>query len=1467
MLTMDNIMPALRVAKAAVTGTPVPGLESAINAVLEVAEMVQTMKGNLEDLPGLAQKIRDLIKVDLQNCSTELKERLDKFRNNLGALTPRITALAAKSKLKQFWNSKKYEKEIADIKASIMSYMQEFIFSNEISVLKLLEKMSIKVDHIEESVQKLAPEVKQTNNSVQQMVPEVQDIHNTIRTQYVAQTLAKIRYVSARYNAPNTPDMCMDGTRTQILKDIITGLTVPSKPSERIVLLSGSAGTGKSTIAKSVASILAEEKHMLAASFFFSKNYAERREIDGLPLTLAYQLAHHSTEFKDVLLHFLNQDQHEILDADPKLQFRKLVVDLLAQIPASSNPWIICLDALDECGQDRGQVFLRWLSDNIAKIPTYVHFFLTGRPDVPSYLGHDDLCLIMHHICLDDVEPAVVEKDIRRYIAYSLDGSNWTPRNPWKPQAHEVDQVTELSAGLFIFAATAVRYVRTGSVVAGPLKSLKFLIEGAIPGDIHDLYFRIMNEGIVVPAKMDNLGKYVYDTSLCIVQAILGLLEPMDLTQLAAFLGFEETQVRNVLIPLSAVILLPESGKIRIIHLSFREFMTSQHDGSKLCCTRSDLLCCTEKQKQELTSKVFQTMLVELKFNICNLPTSHLKNTDMPEFEEKVDTCIPGYLRYCCYFWAEHLGTVSHNSENAEAGTKFLENKLLFWLEVLSLTERIPTALSILSKFMMWNKDTKMMKFAADAKHFITFFRPAISQSTPHLYVTALALAPMQSEIAITFRPMFSKLLSIQKGQMERWPATVGIIESYEAKVSCMAFSPDGKTLVTGSDNDTVRLWDAQSGAAITDPLCGHTNGVSSVAFSPDGKVVVSGSLDSTLRLWDAQTGALMGHPLQGHTKPVLSVAFSPDGKFFISSSRDKMIRRWDAQSRIQFGEPLQGHTHYVLTVAISPDSKLIASGSADRTIRIWSVHSGTVIGKALQGQNYFFSVAFSPDSKLIVAGSRDKTVQLWDVTSREMIGKPLCGHTASVQSVDFSPDGKLIVSGSYDFTVRLWYTQSRLPLGKALQDHTAIVNVVAFSPLGGKFASASCDHTVRLWDTSNIDPNILAPGEQSLVGHTQYIKAIAWSPDGKLITVCLWHAQTGAVVGMSHEGHTDAVTSVAWSSDGFFVASASIDNSVCLWKVQSIISGDTQTQTAYTCVGCSVAFSPDDKLLVTGSDDNIVRLWNRESGSLIHKLEGHTDWVTSVTFSPDLKLVASSSRDYTLRLWDVQTGLQAGEPLRGHTGWVKSVSFSPDGKLIASGSDDETVRVWDVQSRLPTRLLGGHRDGMESFLHLAANDHTAQVWFVESGILAAEPLHGHTRPVTCVHLSPDGQILATGSEDKTVRLWEPRSKTVIEEPSEKHCNSESFPVFAFPYKNNFIKPMDPVVFPSWSIQRDGWVLSGTDELLLWLPHNYRQGFWMPHTKFIIGVQQTKLSYQHFAHGTEWINCYVPLKQVSLYLQ
>ena len=566
-------------------------------------------------------------------------------------------------------------------------------------------------------------------------------------------------------------------------------------------------------------------------------------------------------------------------------------------------------------------------------------------------------------------------------------------------------------------------------------------------------------------------------------------------------------------------------------------------------------------------------------------------------------------------------------------------------------------------------------------------------------------------------------------GTLRLWDSETGEprgapLPGHADEVTSVAFSPDGKTLVSGSRDKTLRLWDAETGQPRGAPLPGHADEVTSVAFSPDGKTLVSGSRDNTLRRWDAATGRPIGEPLQGHTDEVTSVAFSPDGKTLVSSSRDKTVRLWDAETGEPRGAPLPGHADEVTSVAFSPDGKTLVSGSSAGRLRRWDAATGRPIGEPLQGHtDEVTSVAFSPNSEILVSGSSDGTLRLWDATTGQPRGVPLRGHTDKVTSVVFSTDGKTLVSGSADDTVRLWEAAAGLPREAPLPGHEDQVTSVAFSPDGKTLVSGSLDRTLRLWDA--------ATGELrwvSLQEHRLDVTSVAFSPDGKMLvsgsgdgTLRLWVTAKGQPRGGPIVGHTDRVRSVAFSPHGKTLVSGSYDKSLRLWDAETGKPRGVSLQ-GHTDRVESVAFSPDGKTLVSGSYDKSLRLWDAETGKPRGvSLQGHTDWVESVAFSHDGKTLVSGSRDRTLRLWDAATGQPRGAPLQGHTAGVNSVAFSHDGKTVVSGSRDKTLRVWDA----------------------------------ETGEPRGAPLQGHTDSVWSVAFSPDGKILVSGSGDKTLRLWD----------------------------------------------------------------------------------------------------------------
>jgi WD40 repeat protein len=514
------------------------------------------------------------------------------------------------------------------------------------------------------------------------------------------------------------------------------------------------------------------------------------------------------------------------------------------------------------------------------------------------------------------------------------------------------------------------------------------------------------------------------------------------------------------------------------------------------------------------------------------------------------------------------------------------------------------------------------------------------------------------------------------------------VLTNHTRPVNGVAFSPDGKTLATASDDHTARLWNTTTHRQIGATLTSYAAPVSDVAFSPDGNTLATADFDHVARLWNVASHHQINKPLTGHTDPVNSVAFSPDGQILATASDDHTARLWDVVSHRQIGDPLTGHTDSVRNVAFSPDGKVLATASWDETVRLWDVVSHRQIGNLLTGHTgIYFSLAFSPDGTTLATASDSQPVRLWGVASRRQIGEPLTNHAVGAT---FSPDSKTLATASDDGSVRLWDVASRRQIGEPLTGHAGMVFDVAFSPDGNTLATASDDRTVRLWD--------MVPHRQigdPLTGHTLTVDSVAFSPDGNTLattgndqTVRLWDVTSHHQIDDPAIDHTHA-SSAVFSPDGNTLAT--IDGSLRLWDATS----HRQIGDPFAEHILDVAFSPDGNTLATTSWDRTVRLWDvathRQIGA---PLTGHSVGVSSAAFSPDGNTLVTATNDGILRLWDAASHRQIGDPFAEH---ILDVAFSPDSNTLAT-SQGESVRLWDAAShRQIGDPLTGHTDTVDS--------------------------------------------------------------------------------------------------------------------------------------------------------------------------
>ncbi|EMD36490.1 hypothetical protein CERSUDRAFT_156165 [Gelatoporia subvermispora B] len=1133
-----------------------PPLKTVLKGVVAVMEHVDTVKDVKDDFSKIASRLEGFETIFAQYQSQKdvpfvLRSRLERLSEELVPIGTMIQKKMGQGVTKRMLKALKDVEDVKDIFQTLATLLEKYQIECNLSIeLNVLggvaERLLEKLGHVQ---------------------------HAGIDSQ--------------------TGDACMKDTRVDLLEDI--GVWSRDPDVARIFWLSGMAGTGKSAIARSVCHML-REAGVLGASFFCSRGI--RDNVTSIIPTLATSLARQNTDYRRSLLVVL-RNEPDIGHYTVQTQVERLLENPLRDAFGDSPPmFVLVVDAMDECLDAKAtRSMLSALIPHSRQIP--VKFFLTSRPERHIQSQFKSTQRDLHNtLRLHDIERSIVEADIRFYCRVRLKQirASYEDQEPphkfpleW-PSSQNIEMITKLAGKLFIYAFTAINYIEEKRPVERLLgmMELDFAPEQPLTGPLDDMYSLVLRNALSPASHTpEEIKKTKHLLTIIVV-----LRESLSVAVLGELIDMPDHHIRSILDELHAVIYTPvrnDSGAITTFHASFEDYLTAPDRAPDTF--RIDL----SSGHEALATACIRVMTSDLlHFNVTGCHTSYLPNA------EQGLAPIPILLAYSCLHWVHHLIHMPDPSRLLPLIHSVFQKKMLFWIEVLSGSGHARLAVGLLHRVL--TTESTVRKAIVDAKEFVMLGHEAIEFSAPHIYLSVLPSLSPSSMIAATFWPQFRNVPTYKVTGIRRPQSPLLQMPGHTGAVVSVAFSPDGTRVVSGSQDRTVRIWNAQTGDLLMDPLEGHNHTVTCVTFSPHGMHIVSGSHDATIRLWNARTGDLVMNALKGHSKGVLCVAFSPDGTQIVSGSDDCTLILWDARSGKPLVNAFEGHTGAVNSVMFSQDGKQVVSCSDDETIRLWNVKLGKEVMEPLSGHgDRVCSVAFSPNGTQIVSGSDDRTIRLWDARTGAPIIGPLAGHNDSIFSVAFSLDGTQIVSGSADKTIQLWDVATGCPVMQPFEghsNHVCIICSVAISPDGTQIISGSMDTTLQLWNVT-----------------------------------------TGEQVMKPFQGHEDWVTSVTFSADGARIVSGSRDKTIRLWNAQT---GDAVIEPfrGHTASVVTVTVSPDGLTIASGSDDTTVRLWNAATGALVMKpLEGHSDSVCSVAFSPNGTCLASGSWDNTIRIWDVMPG------------------------------------------------------------------------------------------------------------------------------------------------------------------------------------------------------------------------------------
>ncbi|KPM36720.1 hypothetical protein AK830_g9868 [Neonectria ditissima] len=1114
---------------------------------------------------------------------------------------------------------------------------------------------------------------------------------------FVMEKLKPVTVADAMFNssADQHKEKCLEGTRVELLQEIATWAANPNR--ENIYWLQGKAGTGKSTIARTVARDLGNR---LGASFFFERNNVARGSARYFLTTLASQL---STQLPSVATHV-----YDAIRIDPEIsgkalveQFNKLI---LAAVQGLSRTMTIVIDALDECESelDVGLIIskLHLVHESTGG---RLKFFITSRVEFPIRCGFKDIQGRYIELPLHEIPEPVIEDDITVFLItelnrirrkFNIKSETWPEEN--FEQWDTFQQLKRNCLPLFISAATACRFIdkREGG---GPNKRLQKLLLKPRGSDHHRTYHPILNQMAMVDE--EDRGQLIEDFR-DVVGSIITLTSHLSVTSLERLLQKPAEDLDSLLDFLDSALSIPNNRMepIKPFHQSFRDYLIDPDSA-----VDSQFFIDEKITHKRLTVRSLQLLSENLKRNICELqaPGTDHKGID-PDI---INRCLPPELQYATLNWVYHLKKSKTSIKDNDQMHTFLQTHLLHWLEALALLGQYSDTIQLLDQLQdMGHRShgSAAINYIRDAQRFAMSVSSIIEFTPLQVYSSGLLFAPVNSIVRQGNR--LPSWIANEPEVESDWGPCLQTIEEPDDRYSSICFSEDGKLLLSSTDNRIIKIHDVITGVCLQQ-FRDRNGRVASAAFSSDSRYIASISAPryqnsatwATQRLveiWSVDAGTYL-LSLLGHSAAVTSIGFSLDGHHLGTASKDETIKVWNALSWT-CSQTLKGHTSYVLSVTFSSDSQRLASGSADQTVKVWNLLTGTCILTLQRGPAKL--VKFSHDGQRLASATQGE-INIWDLSSGACIISH--EHHSGISSISWSSDDQKLAIGSSTVSVKIVDTGTGIYL-PTHQSHSA--EHVAFSPNSRHLALASLN-VIRILDASYTAPS----SPQTRRSSRTRVESIAISSDGNLI---------------------------ASSANG--IISLRNTQGECL---------RTLTHNRFGSVS-SIVFFIDGLRLAAHTRLNKVFVWDLNTGDL---LESHGR-VSAFGVSNDKRRLGFCQYDETITILSTTSDYRT-QILGGHLGGKPAVAFSPDGHQFATTNRDREIKIWEISSQTCLRtiqceadLLAVSTDG-QKIAAIVSEDQCLKVWNVDTDDSIQELKTNNSLPASMA-FSGDGQRLAFCSSD-----------------------------------------------------------------------------------------------------------------------